>query len=342
MIEILQELCALGGISGREHQVADWIQSRLPAGVTVHRDPLGNLLVHKQGRERPSHRLMLCAHMDEVGLIINDIIPEGLLGFSCVGGIDTRVLLARQVLVGERKIPGVIGLKPIHLTKSEERSTLPKVDELYIDIGASDREEARALVRLGDSVTFMPGVRELGKTVLESKAIDDRLGCAVLLEMLREELPFDMDFAFTVQEEVGTRGASAAAYTIDPDFALIVETTTAADIVGVSGSDKVCEQGKGAVVPFMDRGTIYDRGLYELAFKTASAHGIPIQTKTKVAGGNDAGAIHGTRAGIRCIAVSAPCRYLHSPGVTVRREDAQAVLDLTRSLAAEICSREEI
>lgn len=249
MIEILQELCTLGGISGREHQVADWIQSRLPAGVTVHRDPLGNLLVHKQGRERPSHRLMLCAHMDEVGLIINDITPEGLLGFSCVGGIDTRVLLARQVLVGERKIPGVIGLKPIHLTKSEERSTLPKVDELYIDIGASDREEARALVRLGDSVTFMPGVRGLGKTVLESKAIDDRLGCAVLLEMLREELPFDMDFAFTVQEEVGTRGASAAAYTIDPDFALIVETTTAADIVGVSGSDKVCEQGKGLLFP---------------------------------------------------------------------------------------------
>lgn len=342
MLETLLELCAIGGISGREHQVADWIQSRLPAGVTVHRDPLGNLLVHKQGRERPSHRLMLCAHMDEVGLIINDITPDGLLGFTCVGGIDTRVLLARQVLVGDKKIPGVIGMKPIHLTKSEERSNLPEIDELYIDIGALSGDEARAYVRLGDSVTFIPGVRELGDAVLESKAIDDRLGCAVLLEMLREELPFDMDFAFTVQEEVGTRGAHAAAYSIDPEFSLIVETTTAADVAGVSGSDKVCEQGKGAVVPFMDRGTIYDRGLYKLAFETAESHGIPIQTKTKVAGGNDAGAIHGTRAGVRCIAVSAPCRYLHSPGVTVRREDAQAVLDLTRALASEICSREEI
>lgn len=342
MLDTLRELCALGGISGREQPVADYILKQLPSDAVAQRDPLGNLLVHKQGRRRPAHRLMVCAHMDEVGLIVNYITPEGLLGFTGVGGIDTRVLLARQVLVGEKKIPGVIGMKPVHLTKPDERANIPEVDDLYIDIGALDEQQARASVRLGDSVIFMPGVRELGAEVLESKAIDDRLGCAVLLEMLREELPFDMDFAFTVQEEVGTRGAHAAAYTIDPEFAIIVETTTAADVVGVEAQDRVCEQGRGAVVPFMDRGTIYDRGLYELAFRTAAEHGIPIQTKTKVAGGNDASAIHGSRAGVRCIAVSAPCRYLHSPGVTVRRTDARAVLDLTRALAAEICRREDV
>lgn len=342
MFDYLKELCEIGGISGREDHVAAYILKNLPASCEVRQDPIGNILVHKAGSKRPAHKLMLCAHMDEVGLILNHITADGLLGFTCVGGIDTRVLIARQVFLGEKKIPGVIGIKPIHLTKSDERLDIPAIDELYIDIGASDEKEARSCVRLGDSVTFAPGIRELGGDALESKAIDDRLGCAVLLTMLQKELPYDMDFAFTVQEEVGARGAHAAAYAIDPEFAIIVETTTAADVVGVDDRDKVCEQGRGAVVPFMDRGTIYDRSLYELAFACAAQNSIAIQTKTKVAGGNDAGSIQGSRRGVRCIAVSAPCRYLHSPGVTVRREDAQAVLDLTEKLAMEICEREEI
>lgn len=342
MLEYLNDLCGIGGISGREHQVADYILEHLPSGCEVRQDPIGNILVHKQGLQRSAHKLMICAHMDEVGLIVNYISPDGLLGFTCVGGIDTRVLIARQVLVGESQIPGVIGIKPIHLTKSDERLDIPGIDDLYIDIGACDEKQAREHVRLGDRVIFKPGIRELGGDVLESKAIDDRLGCAVLLSLLHQELPFDMNFAFTVQEEVGARGAHAAAYALEPEFAIIVETTTAADIVGVGERDKVCEQGKGAVVPFMDRGTIYDRGLYDLAFQIAAESGIAIQTKTKVAGGNDAGSIHGTRRGVRCIAVSTPCRYLHSPGVTVRREDAQAVFDLTAKLAKEICEREEI
>ncbi len=337
MLEHLKELCALPGISGREQGVRSYILDHLPQECETHCDALGNLLVHKKGRCRPAHRLLLCAHMDEVGLIVNHISSEGLLGFTCVGGIDVRVLIARQVFVGAERLPGVIGLKPVHLTKQEERKKIPDIDDLYIDIGAQNAEEAKQFVRLGDSVTFRPGVRMLGEGVIESKAIDDRMGCAVLLNMLRCDLPYDMDFAFTVQEEVGARGARAAAYAAEPEFAIIVETTTAADVIGVSERDRVCEQGRGAVVPFMDRGAIYDRALYELAFDIARREEIPIQTKTKVAGGNDAGSVQESRGGVRCIAVSAPCRYLHAPGVTVHVSDIQAVAKLTEKLAEEIC-----
>ncbi len=342
MLEHLSALCALPGISGREGEIRAYIMEQLPQDCEAHCDALGNLLVHKHGRARPAHRLMLCAHMDEVGLIVNHISSDGLLGFACVGGIDARVLIARQTFVGAKRLPGVIGIKPVHLTKQEERKKIPDIDDLYIDIGAQNAEEAEQFVRLGDCVTFRTGTRTLGSQVIESKAIDDRLGCAVLLDMLQRELPYDMDFAFTVQEEVGARGARTAAYTLDPEFAIIVETTTAADVIGVTERDRVCEQGKGAVVPFMDRGTIYDHALYELAFTVAQRGHIPIQTKTKVAGGNDAGSVHGIRDGVRCIAISAPCRYLHSPGVTVRESDAQAVADLTEKLAEEICGRKEI
>lgn len=342
MFKALEELCALPGISGREQPVADYIRAHLPDGCDVRQDALGNLLVHRRGRACPARRLMLCAHMDEVGMMIRHITPDGLLQFVCVGGIDLRVLIARQVLVGDSEIPGVIGIKPIHLTGQEDRLSIPGLDELYIDIGAQDEEQARRHVHLGDRVVFRPGMRRLGESVLESKALDDRIGCAVLLNLLRKDLPYDMDFAFTVQEEVGARGAHAAAYSLAPEIALIVETTTAADVIGVEGGDRVCEQGKGAVVPFMDRGTIYDPRLYELAFVLAGEAAIPVQTKTVVAGGNDAGTIHRTREGVRCLAVSAPCRYLHSPGVTVREEDVRAVADLTERLAAEICGRNEI
>ena len=341
MFDYLEELCAFPGISGRETPVADYIAARLPEDCTVRRDALGNLLVHKTGENRPRRRLMLCAHMDEVGMMVNHITPDGLLGFVCVGGIDPRVLIARTVLVGEKAVPGVIGIKPIHLTKQDDCLNIPGADELSIDIGARDQAEAQEWIQLGDYVTFRPGMRRLGGQVLESKAIDDRLGCAVLLKLLQQKLPYDLDAAFTVQEEVGARGARAASYTLAPEIALILETTTAADVIGVKAPDRVCEQGKGAVVPFMDRGTIYDKGLYDLAFHLAGKNGIPIQTKTRVAGGNDAGTIQHTREGVRCLAISAPCRYLHSPGVTVRESDIQAAADLTEKLAVEICRREE-
>lgn len=171
---------------------------------------------------------------------------------------------------------------------------------------------------------------------MKGKAIDDRLGCAILIDLIQRELPFDTHFAFCVQEEIGTRGSKVAAYTIAPDVAVVLEATTAADLPGVEGEQAVCRLGKGAVVGFMDSATIYPRDLYELCHKLGAERGIPVQTKTKVAGGNDAGAIHRSRGGVKTIAISAPCRYIHSPYCVVKKSDVEAVKGLCWELLQEI------
>ena len=171
-----------------------------------------------------------------------------------------------------------------------------------------------------------------------AKALDDRAGCAVLLEMLQQELPYDMTFAFTVQEEVGLRGAQTAAFKVCPDCALVVETTTAADLPGVLPEKIVCRLGYGPVVPFMDAATIYDKAYYRLAMETAHEKNLPCQTKHAIAGGNDSSAIQKSRGGVRTCAVSLPCRYLHSPVVAALRSDLEAMERLIPSLAEKMAA----
>lgn len=332
MLEHVRALCAIAGTSGDEGQVAEYIVSQLPADARITRDALGNLLVFRKGAAAPKRRVMLCAHMDEVGFLVTHITKEGLLRFAAVGGVDARVALGRQVAVGSEGLVGVIGTKAVHMQKEEERGKAPGIDELYIDIGASSDDEAKAHVTLGDRVTFVSDFTEYGEGFLKARALDDRVGCAILLTLLREELPFDLHAAFTVQEEVGLRGARTAAYTIAPELALVLETTTAADIPGVSGENRVCELKKGPVVSFMDRSTIYDRELYALAFEEAERLGIPCQTKSLVAGGNDSGAIHTSVGGVRTAVISVPCRYLHSPSCVIALEDLEHSLTLARAL----------
>ena len=210
MIETLKTLCALPGVSSFEDEVRDYIKGRVvPYADDIRVDAMGNLIVFKKGAKSTGNKLMLCAHMDEVGLIIRSITEEGYLKFACVGGIDRRVLLGKQVVVGERKVPGIIGLKAIHLTTAEERKNVPRLEEYYIDIGAKDKAEVEGLVSLGDCGVFISDIVEFGDRMLKAKAIDDRVGCAVLVKLLEEELPMDCTFVFTVQEEVGTRGPSA-------------------------------------------------------------------------------------------------------------------------------------
>ena len=169
-----------------------------------------------------------------------------------------------------------------------------------------------------------------------SKAIDDRAGCAILLHLLEQDAPYDFTAAFLVQEEVGLRGAKAAAYTVDPDFALVLEATTAADIAGAEEDAKVCCLGGGPVVSFMDRSTIYDKELYRMAFSLAEKNGISCQTKSRIAGGNDSGAIHVSRGGVRTLAISLPCRYLHSPSCLADLNDLDACTALLPLLVKSI------
>ncbi|MCB5774583.1 MULTISPECIES: M42 family peptidase [Ruminococcus] len=326
MLNHFEELCNLCAVSGDEGAVRDYVCRALEGNPTVswQIDPLGNLLVEKKGAQRAPHHLMVSAHMDEVGLIVTHVQDGGLLEIAAVGGVDASVVIGRQFLVGRQHIPGIVGTKPVHLLSKEQRSQLPTFDGLVLDIGASSAEEARKLAPEGTCAYFCPYFRTLGDGRVCSKAIDDRAGCALLLGLLEQELPYDITAAFLVQEEIGLRGATAAAYTVAPEFALVLEATTAADIVGASGGERVCTLGGGPVISFMDRSTMYDKGMYQAAFAQCQAQGIPCQTKTRIAGGNDSGAIHVSRGGVRTLAVSLPCRYLHSPSCVADLADLDA------------------
>ena len=343
LIETLQELCALSGVSSWEDQVRDYIRSKVePYADSVRVDPMGCLIVEKKGKVPGPQKLMLAAHMDEVGLMVHTITDEGYLKFSTVGGIDRRVLIGKRVFVGEKRIPGVIGLKAYHLTTAEEEKKVPKVKDLAIDIGAKSGDEAKALVAPGDIAVFDSDIVAFGHGLLKAKAIDDRIGCAVMVELCKEDLPMDCTFAFTVQEEVGTRGAFGAAFSVTPDLALVLEGTTAADLPMMEERQKVCAPGKGPVVPYMDGGAVYDRKLFELLRRLAEMSGIRWQTKEYLSGGTDAGAIQKSRAGVRVAAISAAVRYLHTPSSVCSLEDCEAILRLARLFMQAVAGGEAL
>ena len=335
MLETLKTLCEMNGTSGREERIRKYILGRINGICEVTVDPLGNILAFKKGKNKAKNTVMLSAHMDEVGFIVTYITDDGYLKFDCVGGIDEKVIVGRSVTVGERQIPGVIGIKAVHLCDGEERGKAPKTSQMYIDIGADSKEQAEEYVEIGDAAYFVSPFIKLSEKKVKGKAIDDRFGCALMLEMIDSELLYDTHFAFLVQEEVGLRGAGAAAYTVKPDYAIVIEATTAADVAFVSGADCVCRQGEGAVVSFMDRSTVYDRQLYKDAFRLAKEKGIAIQTKTAVAGGNDAGAIHKSIGGVKTLTVSLPCRYIHSASSVADIRDMDACRALVRLLSEE-------
>lgn len=331
MLDTMETLCCLSGVSGGEDEVRDYILERaMSFADEIRTDPMGNVMIFKKGAASPNKRIMLAAHMDEVGLIITDITDDGYLRFSQAGGVDRRVLFGKRVYVGTERHLGVIGSKAIHLTSAEQRKSLPEMRDMYIDIGAADRAQAEKLVQIGDLASFDESIVRFGDGFIKAKAIDDRVGCATMLELIESDLPCDCWFAFTVQEEVGTRGATVAARSIEPDVALILETTTAADIPGTEGAERVCCPGKGIVIPFMDRGTIYDKTLYKTLGRLADENGIPWQTKTKIAGGTDASVIQRSGAGTQVAALSVAVRNIHSPASVAKIEECQAQYKLAR------------
>lgn len=335
--ELLESLCAVPGVSGAEGEIRRILKERLlPLGHPMTTDKMGNLIVAARGKLPSKHKIMVCAHMDEVGLIIKSVDDKGFLRFDCVGGIDARALMGKSVLIGPKMVKGVIGVAAIHLIKKDDRNAAPAIDKLYIDIGANSREEALESLSLGDTAVFLPGLRRLGDGFVRSKALDDRAGCAVMVELLEEGLLYDTHFVFTVQEEVGLRGAQIAARTLSPDICLIVETTTAADFPGVEEKDRISSAGEGAVISAMDRATIYDRGLVSLAVDTAQQEGIAWQMKKGTAGGNDAGGIQRAGAGVKVLALSMPCRFLHSPSSTIKEEDYDAVKSLCGAMLRKL------
>ncbi len=325
LFENIAALSRITGTSGDEGRVRDYIYNEIKdiPGCAFESDGAGNLIVNKKGAAPTKNRLLFSAHMDEVGFIITHITDKGFLRFSNIGGIDTRLMPGKRVLVGKNEIPGLMGCKAMHQATDDERKKAADIDALYIDIGAESREEAEKLVHLGDRAVWDTDFSEFGEGCILGKALDDRAGCALLIELLKGDAPHDFTAAFTTREEVGGNGGPAAAFGAQPDIAVVVESTTAGDVAGVPEEKWVCHQGGGPVVSFIDRGTVYDMELYTAIMTWAEKEGIPAQTKHGCFGGNDAAHIHKSRDGVRPVAVSLPARYIHAPAASLLKSDVE-------------------
>lgn len=336
---LLKELSEALGVSGHEGAVRQVIVGAIKDLVDEHHvDALGNLIAFKKGSGESKRKVMLAAHMDEVGLMIVYVEREGSLRFRPVGGIDDRVLLSKKVLIGDNKVPGVIGVKPIHLLEPKQRNQVMRVEEMSIDIGAASKDEAEHSVKLGDYASFDVPFAELGGTLraVKGKAFDDRAGCAVLIELLRGSYPFDLYAAFTVQEEVGLRGAQVAAYSIAPDVAFALEGTICDDLPKERDVSPTTTLGAGPAITIMDRSVIADPRLVNLLVETAQKNGIPYQFKQPGIGGTDAGAIHLSRQGVPSAVVAVPSRYIHSPVCVLSLNDLDNAVRLMRETLAQV------
>lgn len=335
---LLKELCEINGTSGSEKKVREYILSKISDKCKCTVTPLGCIIAEYTGKKKPGNRLMISAHMDEVGLIITDINDDGTLSLDCVGGVSADAAAGRQIVL-ESGITGCIGTKAVHNLNSEERETPVDFYSLYIDIGAKNKADAEKYVSVGDNAYYTCGYHISEDGYVRSKAIDDRAGCAVMLAMILDDIPeYDCVFTFVTQEEIGLRGARTAAFTAAPDMAIVLEATTAADIPLSSGKDRCCILGNGPVVSYMDRSTMYDKEMFELSKTVAAENGLPWQTKSVVAGGNDSGAIHISRGGVRTMAISVPCRYLHTPCCVAKLDDFHAVGSLASLMADRLCA----
>lgn len=334
---ILKELSEAVGVSGDEGAVRTIIKRAIADHVDeMWVDNLGNLLAIKRGTGEIKLRVLLDAHMDEVGMMIVGFDSDGSLQFKAVGGLDDRVILGKMVWVGPQRLPGVIGGKPIHLLKRDEYDSVVRMDALRIDIGASDREAAKEKVKIGERATFATYFTDLGPTMM-GKAFDDRAGCAVMVELLQgEPLPFDLLAAFTVQEEVGLRGARVAGYRLEPDIAFALEGTICDDLPKEDDVSPVTEIGQGPALSTMDRATIADPRLVRYLVSTAEKHKIPYQYRRVTGGGTDAGAIHISRSGVPSAGISIPCRYIHAPAAICSKADFENTVRLVRAALQDL------
>jgi endoglucanase len=328
---ILRELSEAVGVSGNEDDVRAILIDAVRDHVDRFQvDALGNLLTVKQGTGSDSLRVMLAAHMDEIGLMVVHHDDDGFLKVDAVGGIDPRLLPGALLTVGPDRIPGVIGIKPIHLVEADQMDKVPKIEDLVVDVGAKGKDEAQKLAPLGTYAAFATRFRELGPSVT-GKAFDDRAGCAVLVELIRgPRFDFDLHAVFTVQEEVGLRGARVAAFAVDPHCAFALEGTVADDIPKEKDVSLTTQLGKGPAITVMDRSFIADRRLVRLLIGTAEELEIPYQIKQPGVGGTDAGVIHLAREGVPSATVAVPSRYIHSPVALLSLDDFNNTVRLMR------------
>jgi putative aminopeptidase FrvX len=344
LVEILEKLANASGVTGREDEVKSLMIKYLKPYVDeVKEDKIGNVVAIKKGKKN-APKLMLAAHMDEIGLLVKTITKEGFLQFMKMGGIDDRVLLAQKVMVCTEKVllHGIVGSKPPHIQKEDERKRVLASDELFIDIGAENQEEARKMgVRIGDPVEFDIKFAKLSKDIVIGKAFDDRAGCVAMIEVMKrlEKTDCTIFAVGTVQEEVGCRGAVTSAFRLSPDVGIALDVTVAGDTPGVKESEAPVKLGKGPSLGIADSGLITHPKVLKLLIDTAEENKIPYQLEAGLAGSTDASRIALAREGVPSGPLSIPTRYIHSPTSMINLTDVENVIKLTLAAVKNIPKR---
>ncbi len=334
LVETLEKLSNACGVAGREDEVRSLMKKFLKPYVDeIKEDKLGNVIGIKKGKKN-APKVMLAAHMDEIGLLVKTISKEGFIQFTKIGGIDDRILLAQKVIVYTEKgaLHGIIGSKPPHIQKEEERKKVLAYDELFIDIGAENQEQTRKMgVKIGDPVGFDTKFAKVGKNIVIGRAFDDRVGCAVMIEAMKrlEKVECTLYAVGTVQEEVGLRGATTAAFGIYPDVGIALDVTVAGDVPGVREIEAPIKLRKGPAIGIADMGLIAHPKVVRLLVDAAEENKIPYQLETGLPGSTDAARISLTREGVPSGVISIPTRYIHSPSSLLDLEDAEKTVKLT-------------
>lgn len=344
MNELLKNLTEANGVSSGEQEIRQLIVDLIKEHVDQWRiDAMGNLIALKKGTGASHLQVLVDAHMDEVGLMITGYDSNGTLKFEPVGGFNDRTLLGKVVQIGPQKLIGVIGARPVHLLDSNQRDSVVKIDAMRIDIGAKDKDAAKEKVKIGELAAFVTQYEEVGGCAI-GKAFDNRAGCAALVELLRAApYPFDLTASFSVQEEVGLRGAVVVGYSVNPDAALILECTPAYDLPNKDDASPNVALGQGPAVYVMDGVTIQDPRLVSHITKTAVSHNIPFQIRQPGGGGTNTAAIQKSHGGIPSATLAVPGRHAHTPAMLINLEDYANIVKLAeatlRSLTPDIVKR---
>ncbi|MDD4681397.1 MAG: M42 family peptidase, partial [Clostridia bacterium] len=331
---LLKELTELSGVSGNEGDVREYIKKAVKEYADEIRiDSMGNLIAHKKGVSS-KYKVMLAAHMDEVGFIITGYGEAGSLKFKPIGAIDERILAGKRVVIGNSKICGIIDHKPESMQGMENSNGLSVPVSIYI--GCDRKDETEKLVQPGDYATFLSEYFEMEGDYIKSKALDDRTGCVILMEMLKKRYTFDFYACFTVQEEIGLRGAEVASYTVKPDYAIVIDTVLASDISDIKKHNYISSLGKGPVITVMDQFSYANSDLFKLIKNTAIENNIDIQCILDTVGGNDAGRIQCSNEGVRVASINIPCRYIHSAVSIINKHDLESCLQLVSCVLTEL------
>jgi endoglucanase len=333
LANVLEKLSNACGVAGREEDVRVLMKKLLKPNVDeIKEDKLGNVIGIRKGKKK-APTVMLAAHMDEIGLMIKNITKEGFLQFAKIGGIDDRILIAQKVVVHMDKGPitGVIGSRPPHILKEEEKKKVIEADKLFIDIGATNKEDAQKMgVRIGDPVSFDIQFTRVGKDAVVGKAFDDRVGCAALIETMRRlrEVECTIYAVGTIQEEVGLRGATVAAFQLRPDVGLALDVTVAGDTPGVQEVEAPIKMRKGPALTVTDSGLIAHPKVLRWLIDAAEQSKVPYQLEAVLSGSTDAARIALSREGVPSGVISIPTRYIHSPASLLSLSDLEKTVKL--------------